>query len=86
MNQDPTPPSPTRVGPTPKYQLALMIWVAVVPTLIALQTLLRSFLTGTPMMARTVVLSTLAVPIVVYGLMPPLQRLRVYIATRRRRS
>lgn len=84
MNENATSPSPTRVGPAPKYQLALMIWVAVVPTLIALQVLLRSFLADAPMIFRTVFLSTLAVPIVVYCLMPPLQRLRVYMATRRR--
>ena len=69
--------------PPNKHQLALMIWLAVFPTLIVLQLLLRELLAEAPMVLRTLVLATLAVPIVVYGLMPPMQRLRAYLLSRR---
>ncbi|MEU4744218.1 hypothetical protein AB0G02_27655 [Actinosynnema sp. NPDC023658] len=73
----------TPVGPPPRHHLALMIWVAVFPTLTALQLLLGGLLVATPTVLRTLVLATIAVPIVIYGLMPPLQRLRVRLLTRR---
>ncbi|GAA3392393.1 hypothetical protein GCM10020369_53910 [Cryptosporangium minutisporangium] len=61
-----------------------MIWLAVFPTLTVLQLLLGSLLRGTPTVLRTLVLATIAVPIVVYGLLPPLQRLhRQLLAPRR---
>ena len=68
--------------PPPRHHLALMIWIAVFPTLTALQLLLGAVLRDMPMVVRTLVLATIAVPIVVYGLMPPLQRLRVYVLSR----
>ncbi|PSL51627.1 hypothetical protein B0I31_11957 [Saccharothrix carnea] len=72
-----------RPGPPPRHHLALMIWLAVFPTLTALQLLLGDLLDGTPTVLRTLVLATIAVPIVIYGLMPPLQRLRARLLTRR---
>jgi antibiotic biosynthesis monooxygenase (ABM) superfamily enzyme len=71
-----TSPVPT-VGPPTKHQLALMIWVAVFPTLTALNLLLGDWLGGLNAVLRTFVLATVAVPIVIYGLMPRLHRLRV---------
>jgi antibiotic biosynthesis monooxygenase (ABM) superfamily enzyme len=71
-----TSPAP-RVGPPTKHQLALMIWVAVFPTLTALNLLLGDWLGGLNAVLRTFVLATVAVPIVIYGLMPQLHRLRV---------
>jgi hypothetical protein len=47
-----------------------------------LQLLLRGLLAGAPVVLRTLILATIAVPIVIYGLMPPLQRLRTYMITR----
>ncbi|RZS90869.1 hypothetical protein EV189_0099 [Motilibacter rhizosphaerae] len=64
------------MSPAPKYQMALMIWVAVFPTLVALQLALHDVLTGLPPVLRTLVLTMVSVPVVVFGLMPPLQRLR----------
>lgn len=66
----------TRIPPPTKHQLALMIWVAVFPTLTVLNLALRSSLAGLPVVARTFVLATIAVPIVIYGVMPHLHRLR----------
>jgi antibiotic biosynthesis monooxygenase (ABM) superfamily enzyme len=80
MTNNPNPldiPSAPRVGPPTKHQLALMIWIAVFPTLTALNLLLGDWLGDLNAVLRTFVLATLAVPIVIYGLMPQLHRLRV---------
>jgi antibiotic biosynthesis monooxygenase (ABM) superfamily enzyme len=75
-NTDPTPP---RVPPPTKHQLALMIWLSVFPTLTALNLLLGDWLGGMSPVVRTFVLATIAVPIVIYGLMPRLHQLRARI-------
>jgi antibiotic biosynthesis monooxygenase (ABM) superfamily enzyme len=67
------------VPPPTKHQLALMIWVAVVPTLTVLNLALGDTLARLPGVARTFVLASVAVPIVIYGLMPRLHRLRARI-------
>ena len=76
---------PVHLGPPPKHHLALMIWVAVLPTLTVLQLLLSGPLGGAPIVLRTLVMVTIAVPIVVYGFLPALQRLRTYLLTSRTR-
>lgn len=73
----------TRVPPPSKHQLALMIWVAVFPTLTVLNLLLRDALSELPVVLRTFVLATLAVPVVIYGLMPQLHRVRARLLTAR---
>ena len=71
------------VPPPSKHQLALMIWLAVFPTLVGLNLTLGRVLGGLPVVPRTFVLATVAVPIVIYGLMPHLHRLRArLLATR----
>lgn len=83
----PTPapgaPAVTPVGPPSKHQLALMIWIAVFPTLTVLNLTLGPWLRDADPVLRTFVLATVAVPIVIYGVMPRLHRLRVAILTRR---
>jgi antibiotic biosynthesis monooxygenase (ABM) superfamily enzyme len=85
MTNNPSPlaisPAP-RVGPPTKHQLALMIWIAVFPTLTALNLLLGDWLGELNAVLRTFVLATVAVPIVIYGLMPRLHRLRVRLLSR----
>jgi antibiotic biosynthesis monooxygenase (ABM) superfamily enzyme len=71
------------VPPPSKHQLALMIWLAVLPTLTVLNLALGSLLADTPVVLRTVIVATIAVPIVMYGLMPRLHRLRVRLLIRR---
>jgi antibiotic biosynthesis monooxygenase (ABM) superfamily enzyme len=66
-----------------KHQLALMIWLAVLPTLTVLNVALSSVLRDTPTVLRTFVVATIAVPIVMYGLMPRLHRLRARLLARR---
>ena len=76
-------------GPPTRHQLALMIWVAVFPTLTALNLALGDWLAPLSPVLRTFVLATVAVPIVIYGLMPQLHRLRARLLdrpTRRRRA
>jgi antibiotic biosynthesis monooxygenase (ABM) superfamily enzyme len=59
-----------------------MIWVAVFPTLTVLNPLLGDALRDLPAVVRTFVLATVAVPIVIYGVMPRLHRLRARLLTR----
>jgi antibiotic biosynthesis monooxygenase (ABM) superfamily enzyme len=70
------------VGPPTKHQLAAMIWVAVFPTLTVLNLALGDWLRTLSPVVRTFVLATVAVPIVIYGLMPQLHRLRVRLLAR----
>ena len=70
------------VPPPSRHQLALMIWLAVLPTLTALDLAMNSVLEDVPIVLRTFVLATVAVPIVMYGLMPRLHRLRARILLR----
>jgi antibiotic biosynthesis monooxygenase (ABM) superfamily enzyme len=59
-----------------------MIWIAVFPTLSVLNLALKPWLTQMSPVLRTFVLATIAVPIVIYGLMPRLHRLRAHLLTR----
>jgi hypothetical protein len=54
-----------------------MIWLAVLPTLTVLKLALSSVLADVSTVPRTLVLATVAAPIVMYGLMPRLYRLHV---------
>ncbi len=69
------------VPPPSKHQLALMIWLAVFPTLVLLNLTLGRVLDDLSVVPRTFVLATVAVPIVIYGLMPHLHRLRTRLLT-----
>lgn len=64
------------VPPPTKHQLALMIWLCVFPTLTVINVALGDWLRPMSPITRTFVLATIAVPIVIYGLMPYLHRLR----------
>ncbi len=70
------------VPPPTKHQLALMIWLAVFPTLTALNLAFGDQLSQLPSVLRTLVLATVAVPIVIYGLMPRLHKIRVRLLSR----
>lgn len=79
----PTAPRPAVAGPPTKHQLALMIWIAVFPTLTVLNLTIGPLLAAQHPVLRTFILATIAVPIVIYGLMPHLHRLRILLLTRR---
>jgi antibiotic biosynthesis monooxygenase (ABM) superfamily enzyme len=77
---------PAQIDPPSRHQLALMIWLAVFPTLTALNIALGDQLESMSAVARTFVLATIAVPIVIYGLMPHLHRARARLLSWRGRS
>jgi antibiotic biosynthesis monooxygenase (ABM) superfamily enzyme len=60
-----------------------MIWLAVFPTLVVINVVLGEWLGTLAPILRTFILATIAVPIVIYGLMPHLHRLRAHLITRR---
>ena len=70
--------------PPSRHQLALMIWLCVFPTLTALNLAFGDWLATMSPVVRTFVLATIAVPIVIYGLMPHLHRARIRLLARRR--
>jgi antibiotic biosynthesis monooxygenase (ABM) superfamily enzyme len=71
-----------RVGPPSKHTLALMIWLCVFPTLTVINLTLGDWLRPMTPVLRTFVLATIAVPIVIYGLMPQLHKVRGKLAQR----
>lgn len=72
---------PPKTPPPSKHQLALMIWLCVFPTLTVLNVVFADWLSDLSAVPRTFVLATIAVPIVIYGLMPYVHRLRVRLLT-----
>ncbi len=69
-------PAAQRVGPPTKHQLAIMIWLCVFPTLTVINLVLGDWLRPMSPVLRTFALATIAVPIVIYGLMPQLHKIR----------
>jgi antibiotic biosynthesis monooxygenase (ABM) superfamily enzyme len=61
-----------------------MIWLCVFPTLTAINLAFGDWLRPMPPVLRTFVLATVAVPIVIYGLMPHLHRFRARLLNRER--
>ena len=82
MNPDTAPAASVRLAPPSKHQLAVMIWLAVFPTLTALNLALGDWLSDLTTVPRTFVLATIAVPIVIYGVMPHLHRARARLLRR----
>ena len=74
--------SPRRTRPPSRHQLALMIWLCVFPTLTVLNVTFGDWLASMSPVVRTFVLATIAVPIVIYGLMPHLHRARGRLLSR----
>jgi len=66
----------SQLSPPGKHQLAFMIWLCVFPTLTVINLAFGDRLRTLSPVLRTFVLATIAVPIVIYGLMPHLHRLR----------
>ena len=81
MSEVATNPRTTTIGPPTKHQLAVMIWLAVFPTLTLLNLALGEWLKPLSPVVRTFVLATIAVPIVIYAVMPRLHRARVRLIT-----
>ncbi|MFE9426745.1 hypothetical protein ACFYNO_27700 [Kitasatospora sp. NPDC006697] len=74
----------TTVAAAPSvHRRALLTWVAVYPTITAAFLLLGPYLGHLPVAVRTLVMTGLVVPVVVYGLMPALLRVEKRLARRR---
>ena len=71
------------IPPPTRHQLAVMIWLCVFPTLTALNVTLGDRLASMSPVVRTFVLATIAVPIVIYALMPHLHRARARLLSGR---
>lgn len=69
-------PQPASIPPPSKHHLSVMIWLSVFPTLTVINLALGDWLKTLSPVLRTFVLATIAVPIVIYGLMPSMHRLR----------
>ena len=69
----------TAAAPPTRHQSAVMIWLAVFPTLTVLNLALGDWIQSMSPVVRTFVLVTIAVPIVSYGLMPRLHQARARI-------
>ena len=82
MTNTQNPPGPA--PPPSRHQLAVMIWLSVFPTLTAINLTFGDWLAPMPPVLRTFVLATIAVPIVIYGLMPRLHSARARLLSRRR--
>ena len=80
---EPGPPAGRRQT---KHQLALMIWLCVFPALTVIYLGLGDWLKTMSPALRTFVLAAVAVPIVGYGPMPPLHRIRGWLVTRSARG
>jgi len=65
----------TTTTPVSQHRQAFTVWLAVLPTLTALQLVLGDMLIKVNPYLRPPIMATIAVPIVVYGVMPRLARL-----------
>jgi antibiotic biosynthesis monooxygenase (ABM) superfamily enzyme len=74
--------APRPLPPPSRHQLALMIWLCVFPTLTVLNVAVGDRLASLSTVLRTLVLATIAVPIVIYGLMPHLHRARARVLSK----
>lgn len=74
---------PASMPPPSKVHLSVMIWLSVFPTLTVINLALGDWLKTLSPVLRTFVLATIAVPIVIYGLMPYMHRLRARLMATR---
>ena len=79
----PTATQPASIPPPSKHHLGVMIWLSVFPTLTVINLALGDWLKTLSPVVRTFVLATIAVPIVIYGLMPYMHRLRAWLMAAR---
>lgn len=61
-------------GPPPRHRMAVVIWLAIYPTITALLALSGPLVTDWPLPLRTLWLTVIAVPLMVFVLLPRLQR------------
>ena len=74
--------SPTHTKTAPKYKTAFLIWVAVFPTVLVFSTLVSRLPFEMPRVLSIFVVTALAIPVVVYIVLPWLTRLVEFWAHR----
>lgn len=65
---------PTPHRPPPKWKTAILIWLAIYPALTLLVALFGEYLILLPLALRTLVMTAILVPLMVFVLLPRLQR------------
>jgi antibiotic biosynthesis monooxygenase (ABM) superfamily enzyme len=63
-----------RAGPPPRHRFALIVWLAIYPTITLLQHLGGPVINDWPLPVRTLALTAVVVPLMVFVLLPTLQR------------
>jgi antibiotic biosynthesis monooxygenase (ABM) superfamily enzyme len=66
--------APRRTGPPPRHRFALLVWIAIYPTITLLLELGGPLMNDWPLPLRTLALTAVAVPLMVFVLLPTLQR------------
>ncbi|MFI6154833.1 hypothetical protein ACIBCA_19325 [Kitasatospora sp. NPDC051170] len=76
------PVAPTAPAMPSVHRRALLTWLAVYPSITAAFLLLGPYLGGLPVPLRTLAMTAVVVPVVVYGVMPLLMKANARIARR----
>jgi antibiotic biosynthesis monooxygenase (ABM) superfamily enzyme len=63
------------MSPPPRHRMAVIVWLAIYPTITLLLALGGSSIAEWPLPFRTLALTLVAVPLMVFVLLPRLQRL-----------
>lgn len=61
--------------PPPRWKNALLVWIAIYPSISLLSYLAGPWLATLPLLLRTLVLTAVLVPLLVFALLPALHRL-----------
>ncbi|MCX5195483.1 hypothetical protein OOK31_16490 [Streptomyces sp. NBC_00249] len=76
-------PAPAPAAPS-VHRRALITWLAVYPTITVALALLRPVMQGVPLPVQTLVLTAIAIPLVVYLLVPALLKANAALSARSR--
>jgi uncharacterized protein len=63
------------MNPIPKWKMAVMIWLGIYPIITALIYVIFPLTNGWPIPLRTLAMTLVAVPIMVFLVLPPIQKL-----------
>jgi uncharacterized protein len=71
---DSDPPRVAPCVPPPRHRMAVLVWLAIYPTITLLLALGGAAIAGWPLPLRTLALTIVAVPLMVFVLLPRLQQ------------
>lgn len=69
----PAQPAVTAPKPPPRHRMAILVWIAIYPTITVLLALGGDAVASWPLPLRTLALTAVAVPLMVFILLPRLQ-------------